>query len=224
MSMEVVGRSLKMKTHNRFGIEVEDVTDFQESGNFYSQAGQDLFVLKVLGNKINGTYVDIGCSQPREINNTFRLEQLEWFGINIDIRAFENHWKMFRKSPFIPCDATKCDYLELFSKYFNNISNIDYLSIDIDNLSAIVLNKIPFDKYRFNVITIEHDLYANGPTLKNIQHEILNRHKYVCMVENVMLNGNQYEDWWVSKEIHDKYNKKLFSVEGSDVLKFLDIG
>lgn len=212
-----------MKTHMRFGVEVEDVTDFQESGNFYSQAGQDLFVLDALGNKTHGLYVDIGCSQPREINNTFRLEQLGWSGINIDIRAFENHWKTFRKSPFIPCDATRCNYSELFSIYFNNVFDIDYLSIDIDHLSAIVLDKIPLDKYKFSVITIEHDLYANGHTLKTLQHNILNRHNYVCMVENVMLNGNPYEDWLVSKEIYNKYNKKLFNVESSDVLKLLNI-
>lgn len=208
-----------MKTHTRFGIEVEDVTDFQESGNFYSQAGQDLFVLKVLGGKLNGTYVDIGCSQPREINNTLRLEESGWYGINLDIRAFEKHWAEHRKSTFIPCDATKCNYEELFNQYFKS-KDIDYLSIDIDGLSTEILKKIPFDSYKFNVITIEHDAYSNGNIYRDEQRQILTHNGYKLLIADVMLQGNSFEDWWVSEDIFYKYNK-LSNIESSEIEKNL---
>ena len=36
----------------------------------YSQANQDLFVLKVLDFKRNGTYLEIGAYEPVSISNT----------------------------------------------------------------------------------------------------------------------------------------------------------
>ena len=38
--------------------------------NFYSQIGQDRLVLKYLKNKMNCTFVDVGCRFPKFINNT----------------------------------------------------------------------------------------------------------------------------------------------------------
>jgi len=54
---------------------------------FYSQARQDEFVTQVLKNKRNGFFIDIGCSDPVNINNSFHLEtDLDWNGICIDIQ------------------------------------------------------------------------------------------------------------------------------------------
>jgi len=40
----------------------------------YSQAAQDLFVLKVLDNKKGGVFLEIGSSHPIIANNTYSLE------------------------------------------------------------------------------------------------------------------------------------------------------
>ena len=53
----------------------------------YSQACQDIFVLKLTKNKKNGFFVEIGGSQPIELSNTYLLEKkyfwkgfiVEWY-------------------------------------------------------------------------------------------------------------------------------------------------
>ena len=40
----------------------------------YSQAAQDLFVLKVLNYRSNGIFLEIGSNDPIRINNTYLLE------------------------------------------------------------------------------------------------------------------------------------------------------
>jgi hypothetical protein len=42
---------------------------------YFSQAGQDLFVLSMLENKSAGVYCEIGGAHPIESNNTFLLER-----------------------------------------------------------------------------------------------------------------------------------------------------
>ena len=52
----------------------------------YSQIGQDRLVVHLTKEKRCGTFVDIGCSRPSLINNTFLLEnEYQWTGLSIDI-------------------------------------------------------------------------------------------------------------------------------------------
>ncbi len=213
--------------HDRFGILVEDVSKnyIENDFRFYSQAGQDFFALGCSDYKNNGIYCDIGCSGPREANNTWLLEKVGWKGINLDIRAFENYWKETRKDPFIGTDATKCDYNSIFSE--NDIGKeIDYLSIDVDQQSVKVLERIPFDTHTFNVITIEHDLYADGDKLKKEQIKILEKNNYFLLAENVCLYDkgikNPYEDWWVSEKILLKLGMRFHSKYYYEILNRLD--
>lgn len=226
-----------------FGIEVDDVSNYVENQNeFYSQAHQDLFVLGINKYINNGVWVDIGCGTPREHSNTLLLEQFGWTGVNLDIKNYKEAWKKYRKTEFIHCDATKINYKELFSKIFKN-NTINYLSLDIDTASNIVLEQLPFQDYIFNVITIEHDLYAsNSPYrqkgfleqqlqndspeyIKNQQHKILTNHNYICIAENVCINQKHalypFEDWWVSKDVFEQINKKLLNEYSDEILNRL---
>jgi len=53
--------------------------DFQKRNSksieYYSQAGQDLFVTRMLKNKVGGFFIEVGGSHPFESNNTFLLEK-----------------------------------------------------------------------------------------------------------------------------------------------------
>jgi hypothetical protein len=218
-----------MKTCIRFGVEVEDVSDvIEKEENFYSnQAHQDLFALGINDYKQNGTFVDIGCSFPRETNNTYLLEQLGWSGFSVDIRDFEERWKNHRVNKFTPADATKLDYRKIFSDKFPT-KIIDYLSYDVDEASNDVLPLIPFDEYQFNVITIEHDLCRFGPIYKEIQHKTLIDNGYVCVVENVFLMDPKrqvrgpFEDWWVPYSTWEKVGKHLVGTYSDDALKYFN--
>ena len=82
-----------------------------------------------------------------------------------------------------------------------NLKNIDYLGIDVDEYSAACLVKIPLEKYKFKVITIEHDSYRFGAGLCNVQRDILSYYGYTLVCKNItclpLLENQYFEDWWV---------------------------
>ena len=50
----------------------------------FSQCGEDLIIDKIIGNKKNGFYIDIGANDPIKFNNTYKFYKKGWTGINID--------------------------------------------------------------------------------------------------------------------------------------------
>ena len=170
---------------------------------FYSQANQDEFVFNILKKQNSGIFIDIGSNEPIHWNNSYFLEKVGWNGICIDIDQYDYS---SRKCKFLCADALSFDYSVLYNEY--HIPNlIDYLSIDIDYYTLDCLKRIPLDDYRFKVITIEHDSYRFGYTLKSEQKEILNNHGYFLLCSDITclpLTENQYfEDWWVDRSYID---------------------
>ena len=183
----------------------------------YSQAFQDLFVIAVLEGKREGTFIDLGCSYPVAINNTYLLEKdFGWSGVAIDIDpARTSKWEESRTSQVITFDAGKIDYNDLLSQFGKN--HIDYLSIDVDHVPSTyhIIDDINFNEYEFSVITFEHDLYARGPDLKNYMKQIMDKHGYILCVEDVCNCNHQdpFEDWYinpkyVSEDAWKKYQSK----------------
>ena len=136
---------------------------------YFSQAGQDKFVLNVLKKKKNGNFLEIGSSHPTFINNTYTLEKnYNWRGIMVEYdKNFLNLYKIHRpNSIHVINDATKVNYLQIL-KDNKFPTNIDYLQIDLDvnNRSTLttleLFDKTVFDEYKFATITFEHDIY-NG--------------------------------------------------------------
>jgi hypothetical protein len=173
---------------------------------YYSQAGQDKFVLESLDHKRNGFYVEIGAYHSTEISNTYVLEKdYGWSGISFEIA--QDRVKEFNLNRINKCyltDATTLDYETLFDQ-LNVPKQIDYLQIDIEpaSNSLLALLALPLEKYRFSVITFEHDLYYDLKNLeiKNKQKEILLNLGYTLEKENVVCNHADFpfEDWWLDK-------------------------
>ena len=142
---------------------------------FYSQGavGQDRFVNSVFRGKTNGTFLDIGCQDWREINNTcFFEKELGWRGIGFDIE--EEHkqgWIDNRpNSVFILGDATTHDYGAI-AKQYGIGPHIDYLSLDLEppDLTLKALYKLFESALTFGVVTFETDFYR--PEYRYIQQE-----------------------------------------------------
>jgi hypothetical protein len=191
----------------------------------YSQAGQDLFVASILGNKLNGFYVEVGGNHPFESNNTFILEnEYLWKGISLELDGeLVKLYNEKRQNQSILTDATTFDYLNYFVD--NNFPNhIDYLSLDIEpasNTYKAMLN-IPFDKYRFSVITYEHENYKEGPEFMNLSREFLKSHGYQLVVSNVNAYGRDFEDWWVDPNYINQLVWKGYifeNIEFKDIFK-----
>ena len=154
----------------------------------YSSCYHDMFVLSMLNGKRNGKYMEIGCKDTYVINNMNLLEEFGWSGITIGITS----------------DATKFDYESI-----NN--NYDYLQIDYEPaLNSIeILLQIPFEKYKFTVITFKHNDYCSEG-IKERSRKYLITHGYKMIVGNIAPDRYcNFEDWWVypnfiNKDIIDR--------------------
>jgi hypothetical protein len=174
----------------------------------YSNLCQDMFVLSVLNGKSNGTYLEIGGHLPIVGNNTYILENLyNWKGISIEFdQQYQSMWTEQRKNPIYIQDALTTDYTGLLTK--NGIGEIvDYLSCDIEPQDATfaALKKIDHSKYRFRVITFEHDHYNGGagPMVREESRKFLSDLGYRMLVGDVSHQGNKIEDWWVDPNLVD---------------------
>jgi len=186
---------------------------------FYSDDRQDEFVANILKFKKDGYYVDIGSGSSVGSNNTYFFESLDWKGICIEKNPIFNESYQQRTCKYINEDALNIDYTKLFIE--NNFpASIDYLSIDIDEKSTEVLKKLPLQKYRFRVITIEHDSHFYGDIYKDEQRELLNANRYVLLCADVLNQSGRnigqehaWEDWWVDYLYFTVYEiTKLYSI------------
>jgi hypothetical protein len=178
------------------------------------QAEQDKFILHILKEKYNGTFVEIGSNDPIEINNTYLLERTyDWRGIMIDMEAkYLPLYKTHRpKSHHLIADATTVDYARLFTEA-SMPAKIDYLQIDLEatNLSSLkaleCLDKQVMDSYTFATVTFEHDVYFTrlGNTRER-SREIFARRGYIRVFEDIHNQDPQYvyEDWYVHPDLVD---------------------
>lgn len=178
---------------------------YKKYKNSNSSNGQDSFVLSILKGKKEGFYVELGSGDPINDNNTYLLEnEFSWRGLGVELESnlVEKYLKL-RKNSCVLADALTFDY-EHYFKENNYPEIIDYLQIDIDGHEKgnclLALIALPMLKYRFRVITIEHDLSRNfkWQAMRDAQREILHSLGYSLVGQ---LPG---EDWWVDRSLVDK--------------------
>ena len=184
------------------------------------QAGQDSFVLNMTQEKSKGYYVEIGSALPKIHSNTYILENMYgWKGISLDLNpAYVDEFNRVRSNKCLKFDATEFDY-EIFFEQNNFPKQIDYLQIDIDPAygNLLVLKKLPLSKYRFTVITFDHDLYTNpaNAEVKESARQILSNFGYYPFAENVMVRypifskkWKPFEDWYLDSSVVRKHTKE----------------
>jgi hypothetical protein len=190
----------------------------------YSQSRQDLFVAKMLQEKRNGFYVEVGGNDPVVINNTYVFEtDFDWKGLSVEINGnLVAEYNKVRKNPCFQGDAVVFPYELHLDKMLEGSNRIDYLSLDIEPgiQSYNCLLKIPHEKFRFSVITFEHEMYREGPQVRDMSRKFLADLGYQLVVGNVMNLGNPYEDWYVDPTVVDERIWKQFlksDIEHSDI-------
>lgn len=184
----------------------------------YSQAFQDLFVLTLLNGKRDGTYVEIGACEPKDNSNTYLLENdFGWKGISFEIDSnLVNKFNGIRENKCIIGDATIKDYKKIFSDLgYSKV--IDYLQLDIEPAKNTfdAMLAIPFEDYKFRIITYEHDWYCDDKSYKEKSRKYLEFLGYELVISDVCFGNdkNSFEDWWVKPELVDEnIIKKLKSI------------
>lgn len=194
----------------------------------YSQVGQDIWAIEMHKFKKNGYFLDIGAFDGVNFSNSYLLEsEYDWNGICIEALPVNFELlKNSRKCISLNCALTdkigKCHinssgstsrlgnqnhntvevttttFEEIFSLY-NVPTIIDYLSLDIEGQEYLALTKFPFSTHKCLVITVEHNLYCEGPTRKNQLKEILTANDYILVKEDVADQNLPFEDWYAHK-------------------------
>jgi SAM-dependent methyltransferase len=174
----------------------------------YSEAYQDMFVLTMLNGKKDGTYLEIGAGNSFYGNNTALLEkQFDWKGVALDIdENFVNAHKNERKNPCFLKNATLVNY-NAFLSGLDFPNEIDYLQLDCDPPSVTydILLSIPFETYKFAVITYEHDYYCDETkSFQEKSKKYLESYGYMRVVNNISPDEfRPYEDWWIHPDLID---------------------
>lgn len=175
----------------------------------YSQTYQDMFVLSMLNGKKGGTYLEIGSADPLHGNNTALLEMMfDWTGIGIEYNSkFTEKYSMSRKNKVICQNALEVNYQEILNEISVN-GCVDYLQLDCEPSKTTydIMKLIPFDNYKFAVITYEHDHYVDMTGLyREKSRRFLYDRGYKLVVNDVSADGiSSFEDWWVHPELVDK--------------------
>ncbi len=186
-----------------------------------SQCGQGRFARELIGD--TGTFLDIGANHPTIISNTWGLEELGWTGVLVENDpAFIPLLQTERTSRLIAQDARKIDW-----KAELQIPVMDYLSLDVDAASEVVLARLMENGPRFNVLTVETDEYAHGAQRRINMAAQLRFHGYDILCDQVCHEGLPYEIWAVdtafamrklTRETLDKFTCKE-PKEGKDFWK-----
>lgn len=207
-NMDLMGLNKFLHTHydsnmfDRFRFKFDGLETIEKN---YSQAYQDMFTLSVLQGKRNGTYLEIGSADPYYGSNTALLEEFEWNGVSVEIdKELVERFKNARSNEVICSDATTLDYNEILSRISDENNVVDYLQLDCDppEITYQVTKMIPFDKYKFRVITFEHDRWYSGDRIYNESRKFFTDLGYVRLVPNIAPDNRQdYEDWYVHPEL-----------------------
>jgi hypothetical protein len=195
--------------------------------NYFSDDRQDEFCVNLLKFKRGGYYLDIGSGASVGSNNTYFFESLDWKGICIEINSVFNESYLTRTCTYINQNALTVDYEKVFEA--NEFpTSIDYLSLDIDQHSTDALYSLPLDKYRFKVITIEHDSHFYGDKYKDRQRKILGEHGYFLLFGDVLNQSGRnigkehaWEDWWIDPLHFDKSEMLRLQAERLDTSQIL---
>ena len=179
----------------------------------HSQTYQDMFVLTMLNGKENGIFLEIGAADPFYGSNTALLEKFGWNGISIDIQEEEiKKFNSVRNCTALVRDGLSTNYKALLES-FTDKTDIDYLQLDCEppENTLKILMSIPFETYRFAVITFEHDYYCDfDRTIRDKSRKYLEAQGYELVVSNVSAdNIGVYEDWWIHPDLVNEENKNI---------------
>lgn len=181
---------------------------------YYSQAGQDAFVIDWLGTE-PGYFVDIGAHDGVVHSNTYALERAGWTGVCVEpdpgpfIELNQNRSCLTSGVAISDHDgdviirpagqSVPCRTLVNLLTIVNAPPVIDFLSIDVEGHELEVLAGMDFDRRHVRLITIEHNLYCDGPSRKEAIFDALTGHGFKRVREDVVADGyGPYEDWYQS--------------------------
>jgi hypothetical protein len=188
----------------------------------FSQVFQDMFVLSMLQGKTHGTYLEIGSGGAFHGNNTALLERdFGWTGVGLELNPkLVEEYRSNRKNKILEVNALEVDYVELLSEIAED-GIVDYLQVDCEpsKVTFEIMTKLPFDKFKFRVLTYEHDHYVDMTgSFRQKSRDFLKERGYQLVVNDVSPDGaSTFEDWWVHPDLVDFVTLQLMTANDGKV-------
>lgn len=214
-----VFKSYDKSKHHRLRFKFEGSDKIEK---MHSQVYQDLFILAALKGKRNGKFLEIGGYTPYRGNNTALLEEeFGWDGVSVEIRQeCVDEYRKARRTKVLCADATTVDYNAVLAELAPD-GIVDYLQLDVEppKVTFECMLAVPFDKYKFAVITYEHDHYMDmTQSFRRKSRAFLKSHGYVLVVPNVASNKHAvFEDWWVHPDLVDADTISKMQIEDQPI-------
>lgn len=188
--------------YNKFKYKFDGLKNIEKN---YSQCYQDLFILALTNGLRNGFYLEIGAGDPFIGSNTALLEKsFDWKGVSIELDSNKvESFKQHRSNKILCEDATSVDYKKVLADLcsISQTNVIDYLQLDCEppKVTFETLLQIPFDIYKFKIITYEHDYCVDfTKSYREKSRRYLSSLGYELLVNNISANTDSpFEDWWI---------------------------
>ena len=176
----------------------------------------------------HGFFVEVGAYDGVQTSNTYALELAGWRGVCIEAnpQVFESlkqnrisvnlHAAATGGAPMVRFDGDRVVQtggtpvrgatLTALLDEAGAPADVDYLSIDIEGGELEVLAAFDFDRYRVKLMTVEHNLYCEGPGPKQAIFELLTARGFrrvvedaPCLDPNPLYHLKAYEDWYANE-------------------------
>jgi len=163
---------------------------------FYSQWGQDEFVVSILNGKRNGYFVDIGAYDGITISNTYYLEkELDWKGLCVEANPHTYN-------SMTECRNTECINIAVapYKKEVEILLN-GWSSAINDSFTSSEILKQNFESVKVNAITI-NELFE--------RYNVPSEFDYLTIdieggERNVLENATCFADFkYIAIEFHDE--------------------
>ena len=183
---------------------------------------QDRFAYALLKDIKDGFYIDCCCQHAIVANNTYIFdEELKWKGLGFDRYTFAPccgpfNWDTLRTGKFIQTDVCNDSFYQILLDNVTKDTIVDYVSIDVDDNGGVnhgwdCLPRLINGGVRFKVMTLEHELYTQGDSVRLPTRILLEALGYRRLFSDVLLDANSqsFEDWWINPKYFGENIHKL---------------
>ncbi len=163
-----------------------------------SQFGEENILINLFKKNFKGFYLDIGCFHPTKFNNTNKMYNSGWSGINIDLNPLTIELFNFAR----PKDINICAPLSNHSK-----PKKIYIHHDLSSQNTLSLNHVKWMKKNFGINKLDKKIVKTQKLKKILDKYKIKKIDFL----NIDIEGHEYEV--ISSINLKKYKIKVICIE-----------